>query len=504
MGFWPYPSGSMHTNNDPHFRNLVDNALTGIMDNTLEGKILFVNQALARMLEFESPEQMQADGTLLRWCDPERRKAFISRLKQQGYVNNYEVDVFSKTGKRMHVLLSARLQGDVISSMVFDITERKKTETALRESNQRFRATFEQAAIGLTFMAPDRRFLRVNQKFCDITGYSRDELLQRTCQEITCPDDLEADSSCTDRLLTGDTRSYSIEKRFVRKSGELVWAEVTFSLILDEAGEPLWFVSVVKDISQRKQVKDALLESEDKFRMLVTNTEEIVYMIAKDGTFVLSEGKGLAKLGLKPGQVVGKSVFELYKDHPGMLDEMRRAFNGETVTSELNVDGNYFRSWYTPHKNHDGQITGLLGLSVNITEQKLAEVKLQEYQQRLRALASELTLTEERERRNIALELHDQVGQSLAVMRMQLAVAQKESSGRKVAAILDEVSGSLRAAVHDTRNIISDLSSPVINELGLAAALSEWLKERIGEYYGLEDRCRRRWCRFGRRHAPWK
>jgi PAS domain-containing protein len=74
----------MHTNNDPHFRNLVDNALTGIIDNTLEGKILFVNQALARMFEFESPQQMQAEGTLLRWCDPERRKAFISRLKQQG------------------------------------------------------------------------------------------------------------------------------------------------------------------------------------------------------------------------------------------------------------------------------------------------------------------------------------------------------------------------------------------------------------------------------------
>jgi len=131
----------MQPTNDPHFRNLVDNALTGIIDNTLEGKILFVNQALASMLEFESPEQMQAEGILLRWCDLEDRKAFISSLKQQGYVNNYEADVFSKTGKHMHVLLSARLQGDVISSMVVDITERKKTETALQESNQRFRAT---------------------------------------------------------------------------------------------------------------------------------------------------------------------------------------------------------------------------------------------------------------------------------------------------------------------------------------------------------------------------
>jgi PAS domain S-box-containing protein len=461
------------TNNDPHFRNLIDNALPGIIDNTLEGKILFVNQAMARMLEFESPEQMQAQGILLRWCDPEDRKAFISRLKQQGYVNNYEADVFSKTGKHMHVLLSARLQGDVISSMVMDITDRKETEIALQESNKRFHATFEQAAVGFTHMAPDGRLLRVNQKFCDITGYARDELLQRTCQEITYPDDLEPDFSCLRRLLTGGIRSYTMEKRYIRKGGELVWAEVTFSLVQDETEGPLWFLSVVKDINQRKQTEDALLESDEKFRTLVTNTEEIVYMIAKDGTFLLSEGKGLAKLGLKPGQVVGKSVFELYKDYPDMLDEMRRAFNGKTVTSKVYVDGNYFRSWYTPHKNHAGEIIGLLGLSVNITEQKQAEEKLQEYQQRLRALASELTLTEERQRRNIALDLHDQVGQSLAVMRMQLAVAQKESSGRKVATILDEVSGSLRTAIQDTRNVISDLSSPLINELGLAAALSE-------------------------------
>jgi len=359
----------MHTNNDPHFHNLVDNALTGIIDNTLEGKILFVNQALARMLEFESPQQMQAEGTLLRWCDPEDRKAFIASLNQQGYVNNYEADVFSRTGKHLHVLLSSRLQGDVISSMVVDITERKKTEIALQESNKRFQATFEQTAVGLTHMTPDRRYLRVNQKFCAITGYSQDELLQRTCDEITCPGDLKADLVYTDQLLTGDVNSYSIEKRFIRRSGELVWVEVTFSLVRNEAGAPLWFVSVVKDISQRKQTEETL----------------------------------------------------------------------------------------------------------------------QEYQQRLRALASELTLTEERQRRNIALELHDQVGQSLAVMRMQLAVAQKESSGRKVAAILDEVSGSLRIAIQDTRNIISDLSSPLINELGLSAALSEWLEERIGQYYGLES-----------------
>ncbi|MBW2200542.1 MAG: hypothetical protein JRF71_06850, partial [Deltaproteobacteria bacterium] len=139
---------------------------------------------------------------------------------------------------------------------------------------------------------------------------------------------------------------------------------------------------------------------------------------------------------MKPGQVVGKSIFELYKDYPQMLAEMRQTFNGETVTSEVNVDGNYFRNWYTPHKNHEGEIIGLLGLSVNITEQKQAEQRLQDYQQRLKALASKQTITEEKERRRIAADLHDHVGQSLALARIQIASVRKLASDPKQTATI--------------------------------------------------------------------
>ncbi|MBT8121223.1 MAG: transporter substrate-binding domain-containing protein [Gammaproteobacteria bacterium] len=123
-----------------------------------------------------------------------------------------------------------------------------------------------------------------------------------------------------------------------------------------------------------------------------------------------------------------------------------------------------------------------------VSERKQQESTLREHQQRLKRLASELTLTEERERRQIAAELHDHVGQSLAVMRMQLAVAKKETNGRKVGSVLDELSDSLRQAIRDTRSIMSDLSSPTLNELGLSAAISDWLREQIGERHGLQTR----------------
>jgi PAS domain S-box-containing protein len=277
-----------------------------------------------------------------------------------------------------------------------------------------------------------------------------------------------------------------LEEQYV-KDGKKTWVATIKTPVRDDSGAVTGLLGTFLDITDLKQTEDALLESEEKFRTLVTNTEEIVYMIAKDGTFLLSEGKGLSQLGVKPGEVVGKSVFELYKDYPDMLEEMRRAFNGESVTSEVNIGGHYFRSWYTPHKNHAGEIIGLLGLSVNITEQKQAENKLQQYQQRLKSLALQLTLAEEQERRRIAEDLHDHIGQSLALARMQLAAARKGvPQSDKRDAQFDDISQLLLKAIQDTRHLIFELSSPSLNELGLAAAISEWMDENVVNKHGIE------------------
>ncbi len=144
---------------------------------------------------------------------------------------------------------------------------------------------------------------------------------------------------------------------------------------------------LLNEISERKALQKTLQESEKKFRTVVTNSEEIIYMISKDGTFTLSEGKGLAKLALKPGEVVGSSVFEVYKDYPAMLDDMRSVFKGETVTNEIDIGGIVYRSWYTPNRNDDGEITGLFGFSVDITELRLIESRLRQ-QQKLESIGT--------------------------------------------------------------------------------------------------------------------
>jgi signal transduction histidine kinase len=123
---------------------------------------------------------------------------------------------------------------------------------------------------------------------------------------------------------------------------------------------------------------------------------------------------------------------------------------------------------------------------MDITDRKQAKQKILEYQQKLKALAFQLTVTEEKERRRIADDLHDQIGQSLALARMQIAAACKSAADDGLAAKLDDVSEILREAVQDTRHLIFDLSPPAMHEIGLGAAISEWLDDQIGKRYGLK------------------
>jgi two-component system sensor histidine kinase UhpB len=356
------------TRSELHYRNLVENALTGVVSATLDGRITFANPAAARMLEFDSPEELQAEGCLARWRDPQDRERFIVELKQHGYVDNYEMDAVTRAGRIIRALFSAILHGDEVSAMIMDITVLRRAEEALAESEKRFRATFEQAAVGIAHVAPDGRFLRINGRFCDITGYSQDEMLKRSFQDITHPEDLDADLAHLRELLAGRVSTYSMEKRYIGWGDRVVWTNLTVSLVRDRAGDPDYLVAVIEDITQRKA----------------------------------------------------------------------------------------------------------------------AEKRLHENQERLRALASELTFAEERERRGLATELHDQVAQSLTFMSMRLTAARRESPGPKVAEILDQVSESLHQVIRDTRNIMADLSAPARNESRFSAVLAERLTGQISERYGLE------------------
>jgi two-component system, cell cycle sensor histidine kinase and response regulator CckA len=138
------------------------------------------------------------------------------------------------------------------------ISQNQKSQQALKNSEQQFRATFNQAAVGIAHVALNGKWLLVNEKICEIVGYSREELLNLTFQDITHPDDLDTDLEYIRQILANKIQTYSMEKRYIKKDGDRIWVNLTVSLVRESSREPKYFISVVEDITKRKQAEQAL------------------------------------------------------------------------------------------------------------------------------------------------------------------------------------------------------------------------------------------------------
>ncbi len=154
---------------------------------------------------------------------------------------------------------------------------RQRAEKELQESLMQFQATFENAAVGIAHVAPDGRWLRVNEKLCTTLGYQREDLLTKNFADITHPDDLSADWAQARSLLAGEIETYMMRKRYIRKDESLVWSNLTVSLVRTPEGKPDYFISVVEDITERKRAEDDLAQAKEVLEQRVTErTAELV------------------------------------------------------------------------------------------------------------------------------------------------------------------------------------------------------------------------------------
>ena len=159
---------------------------------------------------------------------------------------------------------------------------------ALRASEERFRSAVQYSAIGMALATPDGRFVEANPALCRILGYTREELLARTFQEITHPDDLDASRDFARQLLAGEVESYQTEKRYLHKDGHAVCALLSVSLVRDAAGEPLHFIGQIQDLTERKQIDAALRESEERHRMLFRRNPLPMFVVEAETLAILS------------------------------------------------------------------------------------------------------------------------------------------------------------------------------------------------------------------------
>jgi PAS domain S-box-containing protein len=131
-----------------------------------------------------------------------------------------------------------------------------------------FQNAFQFAAIGMALVSPEGKWLRVNHSVCEITGYTKEELLARTFQDITHPDDLDLDLANVRKMLAGEINTYQMEKRYFHKNGSIVWVLLSVSLVHNQSGAPLFFISQIQDITRRKQSDEQLAEATKEIQRL--------------------------------------------------------------------------------------------------------------------------------------------------------------------------------------------------------------------------------------------
>ena len=211
-----------------------------------------------------SPEECRDPELRWRMVHPEDRERMRSedkRAGEPGEVFASEYRVVHRDGRTVWVrnesVLVEGAEGGprYWQGFMTDITERVRAEEALRGSERRFRSSFEDAAIGMALLGTDGRWLRVNRSLCEIVGYTEEELLSKTFQDITHPHDLGSDLDHVRRMLSGEIRTYQMEKRYLHKEGHVLWILLSVSLVHDEEGEPLYFISQIQDITDRKRME---------------------------------------------------------------------------------------------------------------------------------------------------------------------------------------------------------------------------------------------------------
>ncbi len=274
-----------------------------------------------------------------------------------------------------------------------DISAEKAADEAVRASEQRFRSIFENAAVGMTHVALDGRFLRVNHRMCQITGYSERELASMTVADITHPQDVAVDHELWGRLRLGEIETSAREKRYIHKDGSVVWVSATVSLLRSASGAPLHFIGAIEDISARKAALDALEQERRFIEHLTEVVPSILYVFdltAQHHVWVNDQAG--AALGYPP-HTAGQwgPDFRLQNIHPDDLEHvaaqlplLTQLADGQTHETEYRLrhhDGGWrwFRSREAVFKRDAaGQVVELIGVASDIEASKAAEQSLRD------------------------------------------------------------------------------------------------------------------------------
>jgi PAS domain S-box-containing protein len=451
-------------------RNELGAILRGVADGITaqdpSGRIIYANDTAARLTGFPSAGDLveaSLDELMARFeiMDEEGRPFSADNLPGrralEGEEGAEEVMRFRilATGEERWAIVKAMPifgeQGTVRMAVnVFrDITESRRTEEELKASEERFRATFEQAAVGVAHVGLDGRWLRVNNKLFEITGYPREELIQKTFQDITHPDDLGADLEQARQLLAGEIETYSMEKRYIKKDGSTIWINLTGSLVREPSGEPAYFIAVIEDITERKRAEQALSQSESRYRAVVEQSADGIYLVDAGTGRILEINPALQDMlgygtdelrGMELHEIVAHDPEDVYANVERTLREGKRFIRERDYRRK---DGSVVEVEVAASAIDYGDKQVICAAIRDITERKRAEEARREIR--------------DAERRRIARDLHDGVLQDLSYTSAAIGLIMLQAEGARLKEQLQAAIDAVRRGAEGLREVVNDL-----------------------------------------------
>ncbi|HWR90716.1 MAG TPA: PAS domain S-box protein [Dissulfurispiraceae bacterium] len=273
------------------FRDMLETLSLVAVVLDVQGNVVFCNDFLLETTGWRREDAIGRDW-FGRFLPPdvrdELKSVFLRTVNSGKFPPHYENDIIGSTGKRKLIswnnTVLRDLQGNIVgtASIGEDITERKKAEEALRQSETRFRGLFNNAVIPMAIVDAKGRIIAANDAACRFLGYNEEELIGVHATEITHPDDIESSQWLYGQLIQGELDNYTITKRYIHKTGKILWGQLGASLIRNADNVPQFTIVVCEDITERVRAEQALRESEEKYRTVVEHANEAI-IIAQDG-----------------------------------------------------------------------------------------------------------------------------------------------------------------------------------------------------------------------------
>lgn len=384
---------------EKRFRLLYENAPLSYQSLDPQARLIDVNPVWLRTMGYSGKDEVigRHFGEFMTAESAELIKNRFADFVAAGEIHNYEFDMVRKDGTIIRVSYEGKIGYDELGHFkqthcIFtDITEQKKAEAALKESEERFRNIFEHSPVGKSKTGIDGS-LHVNRAFCEMLGYTETELANKVWTEISHKDDEQLAKAMVAELLAGKCEKTRFEKRYIHKNGNIIWADVSTFLQRDTEGNPQYFITSVIDITKRREAEESLRLNERKFRALIENSSDAISLVDSHGIEFYHSSSCQQILGYSAEERNGKSMMELIhpEDRDSLIDLYTKILENHGIanllpTRVMHKNGSWI--WVEGVANNllaDPDIQAIVINFRDITERKQFELKLQRSEQELK------------------------------------------------------------------------------------------------------------------------